>query len=50
MKRYGIRMKLDLFERVKLLARKYNISINKLIIELIETGYVEHIKREDKND
>ena len=31
----------ELFERIKLLANYYNISITKLMKELLEIGYVE---------
>ena len=37
---------MDLFEKVKLLAKTYNISINKMMIRLLEIGYLEFIKSE----
>ena len=45
-KTYLIRFRMDLFEKVKLLAKTYNISINKMMIRLLEIGYLEFIKSE----
>ena len=45
-KTYLIRFRLELFEKVKLLAKTYNISINKMMIRLLEIGYLEFIKSE----
>ena len=40
MKRFCIRLRIELYDRVKLLAKHYNISTNKMIIRLIEIGYI----------
>lgn len=40
MKNYVIRMRNELFERVKILAKEYGLSINKMLIKLIEKGYL----------
>ena len=51
MKRFCIRLRIDfyhqygpmlgeLYDRVKLLAKHYNMSTNKMIIRLIEIGYI----------
>ncbi len=51
-KRFHIRLKNELFERVKLLSKEYNMSINKTFIYLIEIGYLKMIgdgKNEKKN-
>ena len=37
---------LELFEKVSLLAKNYNISINKMMIRLLEIGYLEFIRSE----
>ena len=42
-KRFHINLRLELFERVKLLAKEYNLSINKMMIKLIEIGYLKMI-------
>ena len=41
-----MRFRLELFEKFKLLAKTYNISINKMMIGLLEIGYLEFIKSE----
>lgn len=43
MKKYCIRLRIELFERVKLLAKHYNMSVNKMFIKLIEIGYIKMI-------
>ena len=43
MKRFHITMRIELFERVRLLAKEYGISINKMMIKLIEKGYIKMI-------
>ena len=34
---------IELYDRVKLLAKHYNMSINKMVIRLIEIGYMKMI-------
>lgn len=41
MRRFNFYLPEELFERIKLLANYYNISITKLMIELLEIGYVD---------
>lgn len=43
MKRFCIRLRIELYDRVKLLAKHYNMSINKMVIRLIEIGYMKMI-------
>ncbi len=43
MKRFNIRMRIELFERVKLLAKEYGLTTNKMMIRLIEKGYMKMI-------
>ena len=40
MKRFCIRLRIELYDRVRLLAKHYNMSTNKMIIRLIEIGYM----------
>jgi predicted DNA-binding protein len=42
-KRFCIRLRTELYDRVKLLARHYNMSANKMFIKLIEIGYLKMI-------
>lgn len=41
MRRFNFYLPEELFERIKLLADYYNISITKLMIELLEIGYID---------
>ncbi len=41
MRRFNFYLPEELFERIKLLANYYNISITKLMIELLEIGYID---------
>lgn len=41
MRRFNFYLPEGLFERIKLLANYYNIFITKLMIELLEIGYVD---------
>lgn len=43
MRRFNLYLPEDLFERIKLLAKFYNISITKLMVELLEIGYIDMI-------
>ena len=41
MRRFNFYLPEELFERIKLLSKFYNISITKIMVELLEIGYVE---------
>ncbi len=43
MRRFNLYLPEELFERIKLLAKFYNISITKLMVELLEIGYIDII-------
>ena len=40
MKKFNVYLPFELFERVKLMAKIYNKSITKMMVELIESGYI----------
>ena len=40
MRRFNYYLPDDLFNRIKLLANKYNIPISKMMIKLLEIGYL----------
>lgn len=40
MKRLTLRFRYELYLRVRLMANQYGMSINKMIIKLIEMGYI----------
>lgn len=41
MRRFNLHLLEELFERIKLLAKFYNISITKLMVEPLEIGYID---------
>ena len=45
MKKFNVYLPFELFERVKLMAEIYNISITKTMIELIEIGYIKMLEK-----
>ncbi len=46
MSRFKIAWRKELRDKVELLARTYNMSINKMTIRLIEIGYLEFVRSE----
>lgn len=44
MKKFNVYLPFELFERVKLLAKTYNMSITKMMVELIEIGYIKMLE------
>lgn len=44
MTHFLLRLRTDLYERVRLVAKQSNLSINKMIIELIEIGFISYLK------
>ena len=50
MRRFNFFLPEELFERIKLLANYYNISITKLMIELLEIGYIDILDTRKTNN
>lgn len=50
MRRFNSFLPEELFERIKLLANYYNISITKLMIELLEIGYIDMLDTRKTNN
>lgn len=48
MRRFNLCLPVELFERIKLLSKFYNISITKLMVELLEIGYIDMIDTRKK--
>lgn len=48
MRRFNLYLPVELFERIKLLSKFYNISITKLMVELLEIGYIDMIDTRKK--
>lgn len=44
MKKFNVYLPFELFERVKLMAKTYNKSITKMMVELIEIGYIKMLE------
>lgn len=44
MKKFNVYLPFELFERVKLLAKTYNMSITKMMVQLIEIGYIKMLE------
>lgn len=41
MRRFDFNIPIELFDRIKLLANFYNIPVSKMMIELLEIGYID---------
>ena len=50
MRRFNFYFPEELFERIKLLANYYNISITKLMKELLEIGYIDMLDTRKTNN
>lgn len=50
MRRFNFFLPEELFERIKLLANYYNIYITKLMIELLEIGYIDMLDTRKTNN
>ena len=50
MRRFNFCLPEELFERIKLLSKFYNISITKIMVELLEIGYVEMLNTRKINN
>ena len=44
-RRFNLYLPEELFERIKLIANFYNISITKLMVEPLEIGYIDMIDK-----
>ena len=47
-RRFNLYLPVKLFERIKLLSKFYNISITKLMVELLEIGYIDYDRYKKK--
>ena len=43
MKRFDLYLPFDLFERISIMAKKYGISRTKMMIKLLEIGYLKFL-------
>ena len=44
MRRFNLKLPIELYDRIKLMANFYNVSVTKMIIQLLEIGYIEMLK------
>lgn len=44
MRRFNLKLPIDLFNRIKLMAQFYGITITKMMIQLLEMGYLDMLK------
>lgn len=45
MRRFDFWLPIDLFNRIRLMAKHYKVHISKMMIQLLEMGYLEMIKQ-----
>lgn len=45
MRRFDFWLPIDLFNRINLMAKHYKVHISKMMIQLLEMGYLEMIKQ-----
>lgn len=48
MKRFDLYLPDDLYERIKILSKKYNLSTTKMMIKLLEVGYLRFLNTGNK--
>ena len=49
MRIFKLYLPFELFDRIKLMAKFYNVSISKMMKELLEIGYIEMLKNHNYN-
>lgn len=47
-RRFDLYMPMELYERIELLAKNYNLKITQMIIKLLEFGYIDFYKQDCK--
>ena len=45
MHRFNVYLPIELFERIKLMATSYNISISKMMSYILEVGYIKMLEQ-----
>ena len=44
MKRFDLYLPTDLYERIKITTKKYGLSVTKMIVKLLEIGYIRFLE------
>ncbi len=50
MKRFNFYLPIDLYERIKIMAKKYGLSVTKMTVKLLEIGYMKFLQFSQKDD
>lgn len=50
MRRFDFWLPIDLFNRIKLMAQFYGVHISKMMVQLLEIGYLEMVKQGGYNN
>ena len=45
MRRFNLKLPIELYDRIKLMANFYNVSVTKMIVQLLEIGYIDMLKQ-----
>ena len=46
MHRFNVYLPIELFDRIKLMAKFYGLPISKMMIEILKIGYIKMLERE----
>ena len=50
MRRSNLKLPIELYDRIKLMANFYNVSVTKMIIQLLEIGYIDMLQGGYENE
>lgn len=50
MRRFNFCMPIDLYERIKIMAKKYGLLVTKMIIKILEIGYIKFLEFSQKDE
>lgn len=50
MRRFNLKLPIELYNRIKLMANFYNVSVTKMIIQLLEIGYIDMLQGGYENE
>ena len=50
MRRFNLKLPIELYDRIKLMANFYNVSVTKMIIQLLEIGYIDMLQGGYENE
>ena len=50
MRRFNLKLPIELYDRIKWMANFYNVSVTKMIIQLLEIGYIDMLQGGYENE